>query len=313
MALMDKHLIIIGFGSQAKAWAANLRDSGWKIDIALRSGSTSRELVSKKGFAILELEKLNLSAPCAIAMLTPDHTHLEILKQLKGQLPSGSAVIYAHGHSFVTTHPEKEYPELKHLLLAPKAIASELRFQYENQGKLGAVYSFEAVEDDKEIQQWLLLLAKDLGITFGPVKSSFQEETVADLFSEQTILCSLLPYGALAAYNALRKEGVSREMAYFECWYEVKLIADTLMSIGPERFFDMISPNALIGSEKARHRLFDKSFHQKLETLLQEVSSGQFYQELEATNADELREQVKEFWRGQELSETHSQIGPSLF
>ena len=44
--------------------------------------------------------------------------------------------------------------------------------------------------------------------------ASIEEEAKADLFSEQSLLCSVLPYAGLSCYNKLREKGVSKEMAY---------------------------------------------------------------------------------------------------
>jgi ketol-acid reductoisomerase len=56
MEAVNSKLTIIGFGSQAKAWALNLKDSKQNVCIALKKESKSRVLAEKMGFAIVDLE-----------------------------------------------------------------------------------------------------------------------------------------------------------------------------------------------------------------------------------------------------------------
>lgn len=306
-------VVIIGLGSQAKAWAANLTDSGYKVIIALRENSPSREFALKKGYQLLELQSNELSTYETFILLTPDHTHLETLSEIAPKLTNGSNIIYAHGYSYSAFNLKEKFPHLNHLLLAPKAIASEVRFQFENDGKLGAAYSLEGISSNKkEAQDLVFEVAKSIGITAGPYETTFLEETNADLFSEQSLLCSILPYGALHSYNKLRQKGVKREIAYLECWLEVKLIADAMVKMGPIEFFKLISPNALIGGEKAQQILFDKQYHQKLDSLAEDIWNKKFFTECETLDFNSLRSEVLTRWEAEELVTVHSELGPQL-
>lgn len=306
-------LTIIGFGSQAKAWASNLTDSGFNISIALRDNSSSLELVKKKGYKTLKLETSEISEVDIFVLLTPDHTHLETLNKNIELIRPGATIIYAHGYSYSAFDLKTKFPNITHLMLAPKAIASEVRFQFENDGKLGAAYS---VEDDnlnaQASKDLIFKIAKGLGITAGPFEASFLEETNADLFSEQTLLCSTLPYAALYSYKKLRSKGVKREIAYLECWLEVKLIADAMVKLGPIEFFKLISPNALIGGEKAQKLLFDKQYHEKLDSLADDIWNRDFFTECETLDFNQLRTDVLEKWQKEELVEVHNELKDSL-
>lgn len=311
---MKEKLVIIGFGAQAKSWALNLRDSKREVVIALREGSSSIELAHNAGFQTCLLNETELSKYEYFINLTPDHVHDRIL-QIISKLNGNKVVVYAHGYSVTAGKYHDKYPNIDHLLLAPKAIASEVRFQYETNGKLGAAFDCQRIcTERKELRtKFIKNLATDLGITAGPYQASFEDETKADLFSEQSILCSAIPYGAMLSYNLLRKKGISKEIAYLECWYEVKLIANAIIELGPEKFFKLISPNALIGGEKARKILFDNNYQEKLERLLEDISSGNFQKEIENTDFEKVQRKVLDFWRSQEISETHNQLEKSLF
>jgi ketol-acid reductoisomerase len=306
-------IVIIGFGNQAKAWALNLRDSNKEVHILARKFGPGWENCRKLGFPTLEWTKESLASFDTFILLTPDDTHTAIIENLKDKIKPGSKIIYAHGYSYVAGEHQKKFPQWSHLLLAPKAIASEVRFQYETKGKLGAVSSLEASLDPEKDQDLINDLAKSIGITSGPYFTNFKQETLADLFSEQTLLCSLLPYGALSSFNKLIEQGVSEELAYFECWYEVKLIADTMVQLGPKKFFDLISPNALLGGEKARKLIFNEDFEKKLDSLLEDIKNETFFTEVTKANFSEIRSEVINFWESQKLTEVHNKLAPELF
>ena len=199
-------LILIGFGSQACAWASNLRDSSRKVIIALRENSTSFSSVQDAGFDSMCLGE-ELSNYHHFALLAPDHAHLEILQNYGPYFPDNALIILAHGQSFIKDRLGESFPNLNFALLAPKSIAKEVRRQFQQGGALGACFSLEGVKTDRSKHRTFLLdLAKDLGITIGPYEVHFREETYADIFSEQSLLCSLLPYGVLHSYNKLREK-----------------------------------------------------------------------------------------------------------
>ena len=316
MSQCNSPILVIGFGSQAKSWALNLRDSGHNVHVVLRKNSPSIELVQKLGFKTLFFGESDLKPYSNFLMLTPDHTHKMILNAYREDFPKKSNFIYAHGFSYCDGSFGKTFPEFNHLLLAPKAIASEVRFQYETSGKLGAAYSVEMVKDPKDresAQKTIMEIAKGIGINVGPFLTSFKEECYADLFSEQSILCSLLPYASSISFKKLREKGVSKEIAYFECWAELKLICDALTKFGPADFFDLISPNALIGGEKAKNILFDDDFEQKLNSLMDDIWSKKFFKEVESTDVEQLRKKVNSYWKKQEIQKLHETLGKELF
>ncbi|MFZ9002019.1 MAG: hypothetical protein ACO20H_11995 [Bacteriovoracaceae bacterium] len=306
-------IVIIGFGNQAKAWALNLRDSNKEVHILARKFGPSWDNCQNLGFPTLEWTKESLEAFDIFVLLTPDDTHTAIIENLKDKIKPGSSIIYAHGYSYVAGEHQKKFPQWSHLLLAPKAIASEVRFQFETNGKLGAVASLEASLNPELDKNLIEELAKSIGITSGPYFTNFQQETLADLFSEQTLLCSLLPYGALSSFNKLIEEGVSEELAYFECWYEVKLISDTMVKLGPQKFFDLISPNALLGGEKARKLIFNNEFEKKLDSLLKDIKDKTFFNEVTEANFSQVKDEVISFWESQKLTQVHNKLAPELF
>ena len=147
-------------------------------------------------------------------------------------------------------------------------------------------------------------MAKDLGVNIGLFKTTFLHETQADLYSEQGLLCSLIPYTAGEMFQHLVESGIEPELAYLEVWHEMKLIAIAMVDKGPEGFFDLISPNALVGSEKGFQKLITPEFKSNLRSLLTDIQSNKFNQELENTNVEELRKTIRSRWSDSSLMKT---------
>lgn len=302
-------LTIIGYGNQAKSWALNLKDSGFPVRVALKPQSPSIELALKSGFEVIEIGSTDFYAGDAFALLTPDQSHHQFMIEHGKLFKENAVVLYAHGFSLLKHNFEKTFPHLQHVLYAPKSIGSELRRQFELKGKLGAVYSLEHFRGPSEyFEKWLLSLALAMGINMGPFKTSFKNETQADLYSEQGLLCSLVPYAAGEMFHHLVETGIEPELAYFECWHELKLIVNAMVDKGPEGFFDLISPNALIGSEKGFKRLFTPEFHKNLRSLLTEIQSGTFDNEIDHTDVEDTRRIIRERWQASSLMKTFNKI-----
>ncbi len=302
-------LTIIGFGNQAKSWAMNLKDSAFPIRIAIRSGSDSIAAIQALGIDYVEIGSKEFFEDQFFTLLTPDDSHADFIHQYGSQFRQQTTILYNHGFSLTQHQFQSKYPDLNHVLFAVKAIGKEIRTQYQQRGKLGAVYSLEYVNQNPlGIEAWLKSMAHSLGINMGLFKTTFQHETHADLFSEQGLLCSLIPYTASEMFNTLIAKGIEPELAYLECWHELKLIVNAMVDMGPEGFYDLISPNALIGSEKGYQKLITPDFKQKLDDLYSEIESQQFNQEIKHTNISEIRNTIRARWEQSALMKTFRQI-----
>ncbi len=302
----SQELLIIGFGNQAKAWALNLKDSGWDVAILLRPNSSKTNLVKELGFDLFIADQ-KIEIPYKnIAFLIPDNEHHTALKNIAPLLLKNSRLIFAHGYSQIEHKLHQSYPEFRHLLLAPKSIASELRFSYETKGKISGVYSCELSTDPSD-EVWLKQLSLALGLNVGPFPVSFLAETEADLFSEQALLCGLYPYAIQLAYQQLREKNIPKELAFLECWHESKLIMNAMINKGPKDFFAMISPNALIGSQKAQ-KILNEKLAPVFNELYESIHQQKFYHEVRETKLDKLKKEVDDFWQNQEIQKTYNEL-----
>lgn len=310
---------LVGFGSQGKAWALNLRDSNQKVRVLLRKGSKNLELVKKLGFEVAELNSESLKKCNILLLLIPDSEQKTFLIRHKNDLKPNTLIVYAHGFTVSSTDILNHTSHLHHGLLAPKAIASEVRFQYETKGKLLGIHDLicanhSTKEDEEKYFSFLLELGSKIGLTSN-YKNSFAEETKADLFSEQSLLCSLLPYGAKLSFEKLVANGIDPKLALLECFLELRSISKALVDLGPEAFFNLISPNALIGSEKAYELLFDQNFTHHLDTLWQDINSADFQKrccEISEEEVKQMREKILDRFRKSPLNQTFLNLKSEL-
>ncbi len=301
-------LTIIGFGNQARSWALNLRDSGFPFRVALRPESPNLSEIKREKIPFILIGSPEFYQSEALALLIPDDAQASFLGTHAKNFGKKTIILYAHGFALSRNLLEKKYSDLRHVLFAPKSIGTELRKQYLAKGKLGAVFSLEHVEESAEIESWVRDLARSIGITMGPYKTTFLRETNADLYSEQGLLCSLIPYAASEMFNHLVKEGTEPELAYFECWHELKLIINAMIDKGPEGFFDLISPNALIGAEKGYEVLMTTEFKKQMHSLFEDIKSGKFDSEVKSADVPALRKRIRERWLNDELNKTFLRI-----
>jgi ketol-acid reductoisomerase len=271
--LAGRRVAILGYGSQGQAWAANLKDSGVDTCVFLRDGSPSTEAARAAGLEVVHSPRL-FTAGTVLCFLTPDETHPAVLQSLE-PLPDAAALVFAHGFSvhYARIAPP---PGADVVLVAPKGIGPALRAAYRGDTGVAALIG---VAQDASGKAWQL--ARELGVALGCERagiydSSFREETEADLFSEQAILCGGVPALVQAGFDLLVSRGFAPEVAYFECLHELKLITDMLVQRGLTGTLDKISTTAKFGTAWAGERIVDSTVRDRLSALLQDVQEGHF-------------------------------------
>jgi ketol-acid reductoisomerase len=96
-----------------------------------------------------------------------------------------------------------------------------------------------------------------------------------------------------------------------ECFLELKSISQALVTLGPEEFFKLISPNALIGSEKGQEILLGAHFDEALNKLFTDIKNKKFYKETEV-NHGELRSKILKRWKHEHMNETFNKLKSEL-
>ena len=275
-ALSGRTVAIIGYGSQGRSQALNLRDSGIALVVGVRDPrSESARLAEADGIETMPLLCAARQADL-IMLLTPDETHAEIYSELSvGADLSAKAVGFAHGYAITYGLIEAD-SNVDIILISPKGIGSAVRSRYlEGSG----VAALVAVHQDASGTAEALSLAYAAGIGSNRVaifETSFEEETVADLFSEQAVIVGGMTELIKAGFDSMTKAGIAPEIAYYECVVEAKLILDMIVEKGFAGMFEDISNTAEYGAKVAGSRIITYDVRREMDALLQEIKEGDF-------------------------------------
>lgn len=275
-ALDEARILIVGYGSQGRAHALNLRDAGLNVGVLIRPGP-SRERALADGFAPADAEAI--AAADLIAMLAPDMAQPALYRELIApRARPGAALLFAHGFNVHFGEIEPR-PDLDVILVAPKGPGALVRREFEH-GR--GVPCLLAVHQDAsgEARARAYAYAEGLGGTRGGViETSFGEETETDLFGEQAVLCGGMTELVLAGFETLVEAGYQPEVAYFECLHELKLIVDLLHEGGLARMHRFISETAQYGDLTRGPRIIDAHVRERMRAILREIQDGGFARE----------------------------------
>ena len=100
--IKKKKVVIVGYGSQGHAHAANLKDSGVAdVAVALRSDSSSRAKAADAGFKVMDVAEAAAWGDM-VMMLTPDELQADIYRdEIAANIRPGAAIAFAHGSNDV--------------------------------------------------------------------------------------------------------------------------------------------------------------------------------------------------------------------
>lgn len=271
-------VVVVGYGSQGRGQALNLRDSGVNVKVALRPGGPSWAQAESEGWSPVALDDAAENAD-VICLLTPDMVQPEVFQQHFGNsLKEGATVLFSHGfnvhYGFIDFRAD-----LNIIMVAPKGPGFLVRREFE-QGS--GVPCLMAVHQDASgnAQQTALAYAHAIGGTrAGVLETSFAEETETDLFGEQAVLCGGVTELVCAGWETLVEAGYSKEIAYFECMHELKLIVDLLYEGGIAKMHQFISDTAKYGDLTRGKRIVDDQTRAHMAEVLKEIQDGTFAKE----------------------------------
>lgn len=273
-ALEGKTIAVLGYGSQGKAHAQNLRDSGYKVIIGARSGGPSALDAANSGFEVMPFDEAARRAQ-VICMLMPDMAQPEVFEAIRADLENGDVMLFAHG--FNIHFGTIEAPAgVDVIMVAPKSPGDLVRRQYE-QGR--GVPCLRAIHQDAsgEAADRALSYAHGLGGTrAGVLDTTFAEETETDLFGEQAVLCGGASQLVIYGFETLVEAGYQPEAAYFECMHELKLIVDLMYEGGLDKMYEFISDTASYGDLVSGPRILDDSVKDRMRDVLKDIQDGSF-------------------------------------
>ena len=274
--IKKKKVVIVGYGSQGHAHAANLKDSGVAdVAVALRSDSSSRAKASDAGFKVMDVAEASQWGD-VIMMLTPDELQADIYAdEIAENIRPGAAIAFAHGLNvhFNLIEPRTD---IDVFMVAPKGPGHTVRSEYVRGGGVPCLIAVHQDSSGNAHEIGLSYASAVGGGRSGIIETTFQEECETDLFGEQAVLCGGLCELIKAGFETLVEAGYAPEMAYFECLHEVKLIVDLIYEGGIANMNYSISNTAEYGEYVTGPRIINDETKAEMKRVLEDIQAGRF-------------------------------------
>ncbi len=269
---------VIGYGSQGHAHALNLHDSGADVRVGLRPGSASWEKVKSDGLKVMTVREAAQEADL-VMMLAPDELQGHIYySEIHESMTEGKVLAFAHGFNIHFNQIEPP-ADVDVIMIAPKGPGHMVRRVFtEGSG----VPDLIAVHRDASGR------AKDIALSYAAgiggaraavIETTFKEETETDLFGEQAVLCGGVSHLVQAGYETLVAAGYQPEIAYFECFHELKLIVDLMYEGGLAKMRYSISNTAEYGDYVSGPRVITDETKAEMRAILADIQDGGFAKE----------------------------------
>jgi ketol-acid reductoisomerase len=278
LSLLDgKQIAVIGYGSQGRGQALNLKDSGLNVIIGVRPGK-SYSAASAEGFKVFPVSEAVKHAQI-IQILLPDENQAAVYRtEIKPHLSENKCLMFSHGFNihFGQIVPP---PNVDVVMVAPKGPGALVRRMYEDDKGVPALIAvFQNYTGNA--QALALAYAKGIGATRAVVlETTFREETETDLFGEQAVLCGGVTSLIKAGFETLVEAGYAPEMAYLEVLHELKLIVDLIYEGGFTKMRNSISNTAQYGDLTRGPRVIGPEVYLSMQEILREIQTGEFAKE----------------------------------
>ncbi|WP_339930000.1 ketol-acid reductoisomerase [uncultured Brevundimonas sp.] len=282
-AIAGQRIAVIGYGSQGRAHAQNLKDSGHDVVAGVRHGGEGWKNATADGIATAEPAEA-VKGTDIIAILTPDMAQADIYRDvIAPNAKPGSAILFAHGFSILYDRVTPR-EDMDVILVAPKGPGDLVRREFARGRGVPALFAIGQDATGKARDRAMGYAKGIGGATGGLLETSFREETETDLFGEQAVLCGGAKELVMGGFTTLVEAGYQPEIAYFECLHELKLIVDLFYEGGITKMNEFISETAKWGSVASGPRVINDETRARMREVLGEIQSGQFAREWIAEN-----------------------------
>lgn len=276
--IKNRQVAVIGYGSQGHAHAQNLKDSGVRVVVGLRAGSTSWKKAEGAGLAVQEVAQAVAGADVVMILVPDEHQARLYRHEVAPHMKKGASLAFAHGFNihFGQIEPPQDVDVF---LAAPKGPGHLVRAEYTRGGGVPALVAIHQNATGKAFDIALAYASAIGGGRAGIIETSFREETETDLFGEQAVLCGGITALIQAGFETLVEAGYAPEMAYFECLHETKLIVDLIYEGGIANMRYSISNTAEYGDLTRGPRIVDARTKEEMKRILTEIQTGVFARE----------------------------------
>lgn len=259
-ALEGARIAILGYGSQGRAHARNLRDCGFDLVVGARPGSSAERKARADGFRVVAAAEASAEADL-VSLTASEASHRAVYeKDIAPFVRRGATLLVAHGFSIHYHHFDPRH-DIDVVLVAPKGPGERVRREFE--AGRGVLCLF-AVRQDATGSARARALAYARGISGAggrAIETSFAEETETRLFASYAVPQGTAPDSISAAIAILTEAGYQPEVACFQCFDETKAILDLMHG-------------AALGELVSDTRLVDDGARERMARLLGEIQDG---------------------------------------
>jgi len=286
--LADRQITILGYGSQGRAHALNLKDSGFDVVVGLRRNGASWDKATADGLTVKEPNDA-VKGAAIVMFLTPDMVQKSLYRSVVDDIDDGATLLFAHGFA---VHYKQVEPrsDLNVALIAPKGPGGLVRRQYEEGHGVPCLVAIHQDATGDALKIALAYAAGIGGARAGVIETTFAEETETDLFGEQAVLCGGATELIVAGFETLVEAGYQPEVAYYEVMHELKLIVDLLHEGGLKKMHKFISDTAAWGDMVSGPRVVDESSRAAMKEVLSDIQDGTFARNWIAENENGMPE-----------------------
>lgn len=308
-ALKGKRVAVLGYGSQGRAHALNMHESGLDVVVGVRQGGAGWAKAQADGLQVAELADAVKGADL-VAVLTPDMPQKKLYEDIiEPNIKPHAALLFAHGFN-IHFGQIKPRADIDVILVAPKGPGALVRREYEKGHGVPCLYAVHQDASGHACEKVLAYAAAIGGARAMLIETEFAEETETDLFGEQAVLCGGTTELVLQGFETLVEAGYKPEVAYYECLHELKLIVDLLHEGGLAKMHQFVSETCQYGDLTRGPRIINDETRARMREALKEIQSGQFAREFiaEYENGNPNYHAMKQ----RDLSHPIEQIGVSL-
>lgn len=266
---------VIGYGSQGRAQALNLRDSGAEVLVGLRRGGKSWGLAESDGFQPLTIKDASAKADTILFLISDPQQPAVFKTEIAPNLKAGKTLSFSHGYN-IHFGDVVAPSDVDVVMVAPKSPGQRLRELYVSGFGVPALFAVYQNPSGRA-RDFVLALCKGIGSSrAGVIETTFKDETESDLFGEQAVLVGGLMRLIIEGYETLAEAGYPPELAYYETCNEMKLIMDLVYQYGFVGMLQRISDTAKFGGLTVGPRVVDRTVRDNMKEVLKDIRSGTF-------------------------------------